>query len=323
VIWVLSRGGAGALATGCSGGYVMGLFDNQRARLIRRGRPIRASIGANGSGKTALAVYDLLPSLEAGRPVLSTVRLLDYENPRLCDDNLSCDCDKSDEGRHRAAHPGYVPWVTWAQLSDFEHGEVLADEITGVASGREWSSLPGPILNMLCQLRRRDITFTWTAPSWAMADSTLKRVSQVATVCTGFMPVRGIDSSGGGRAWSNNRLFRWTTFDAMLLTDLEAGKREKLKRLAFALQWGPGHPMFDAYDTWDVVETVGKTSEGGACMSCNKPQKREYCECHSAPARSPRARRSAGWEQPPSTVEVLSLARTSSELVDQALESGQ
>jgi len=297
----------------------VGLFNNEKARLIRRGRPIRATIGANGSGKSALAVYDLLPSLEAGRPVLSTVRLLDYEDPRLCDD-LDCSCDKGDPVRHKAAHACYVPWVNWRQLSDFEHGEVLADEITGVASGREWSSLPGPILNMLCQLRRRDITFTWTAPSWAMADSTLKRVSQVATVCTGFMPVKGVDSAGGGRAWSNNRLFRWMTFDASLLTDLEAGKREKLKRLAFAMQWGPGHPMFDAYDTWDTVETVGKTSEGGACMECNKPQKREFCTCGETHGRAPRARRSAGWEQPPAAIE-LALARTGAELVGQALES--
>jgi len=258
----------------------MSLFNNTRARLTRRGFPIRAYIGSNGSGKSACAVYDLLPSLEAGRHVLSTVRLLDYESPRPCDDG-NCPCLKSDEKRHKAAHELYVPWTRWQQLADAEHLDVFADEITGVASGREWSSLPAPIANLLCQLRRRDVTLSWTAPSWSFGDSILKRTSQAATICSGLLPVTGVDSSGGGRVWRNNRLFRWMTYDAMLLSDLEAGKREKLRQMAFALQWGPGHPMFLAYDTWDAVESVGANVDGssGACMVCNRQKRRETCDC--------------------------------------------
>ena len=43
----------------------------------RRGFPIMAYVGPNGGGKSLAMVKDTVPSLRAGRRVLSTVRLLD------------------------------------------------------------------------------------------------------------------------------------------------------------------------------------------------------------------------------------------------------
>lgn len=271
----------------------MSVFYNTSARRLRRGYPIRAAVGANGSGKSACSVFDLLPSLDAGRPVVSTVRLLDWRNPRPCDDP-SCSCDKLDELRHRAAHPSYVRWTGWADLIDIEHADFFADEVTGVASGRDWSAMPSAVVRVLVQLRRRDVTFTWTAPSWAMADSVLKRCSQAVTLCRGYLPVEGVDSRGEERSWRNRRLFRWSTYDAMLLDDFEAGKRDKLTRLADAWHWGPGSDVFDAYDTFDAVDMVAFPNSSGPCERCGGRQQPRACDCAeyvaSRPARAPRTR---------------------------------
>lgn len=62
------------------------MFHNETKRRLRRAMPITGYCGPNGSGKSAACVWDTMPSLAMGRTVLSTVRLLDWENPRPCDD---------------------------------------------------------------------------------------------------------------------------------------------------------------------------------------------------------------------------------------------
>ena len=49
----------------------------ERARKMRRGFAIHFYSGKNGGSKSAALVFDTLPDLDAGTPVLSTVRLLD------------------------------------------------------------------------------------------------------------------------------------------------------------------------------------------------------------------------------------------------------
>lgn len=63
---------------------VWAYFRHERKRRERRAWPIHGYTGSNGGGKSAAMVWDTIPSLEAGRPVLSTVRVLDYLNPREC-----------------------------------------------------------------------------------------------------------------------------------------------------------------------------------------------------------------------------------------------
>ncbi|MGC3955655.1 MAG: hypothetical protein QM804_15640 [Propionicimonas sp.] len=177
-----------------------------------------------------------------------------------------------------AAHECYVPWTDWGQLLDAEHCDVLADEITGVASGRSWSDLPAPILNMLCQLRRRDVVLRWTAPAWAMADSVLKRTTQAVTICSGYLPREVQD---GSRQWRERRLFRWLTYDAQMFTEVEndPARRAKLSKLCFSLTWGPSSDMFSAYDTYDAVTSIGTVSDAGTCMRCGGTRRRPACSC--------------------------------------------
>lgn len=262
-------------------------------RTIRRGYPIHGYVGPNGGGKSTAAIWDTLPSLAAGRPVLSTVRLVDYDNPRPCDDSACAhpEHDKAEAGtpvKHLASHPCWIPWTNWRQLLEVEHCDVLADEVTGVASSRDSQSMPAQVANALVQLRRRDVTFRWTAPSWSRADLIIRECSQATTFCRGYLPVSvPVGEGEEDRAWRHRRLFKWVTYDAAEVDEMTQGKREKMKPWVFDLHWGPGSPAFAAFDTFDAVSSIGQVSDHGRCMTCGGRRSVPACSCsdYVAPAR--------------------------------------
>lgn len=259
------------------------------AYRTRRGYPIHAYVGPNGSGKTLAMVRDTLPTLDSGRKVLSTVRLLDYRNPRPCDD-LTCSLPGHGfdaEGMplvpdHLAAHPAWVPLDDWPLLLEAEHCDVLMDEVTGVASSRESSGMPAAVANLLVQLRRRDVVLRWTAPSWARADKIIRECSQAVTACLGYMPVPDAED-GTDRQWRRRRLFRWRTFDAGDFEEWTVGKAEDLRPWCREWYWGPGSPAFAAYDTLDAVLSIGHVLETGRCATCGGRRSLPACACPDRP----------------------------------------
>lgn len=264
------------------------LFQSTRPRSIRRGYPIQAYVGPNGSGKSAAAVWDTIPTLLAGRPVLSTVRLLDFENPRPCDDDS---CTSPNHLMHQAAHPLWIPLTDWQQLLDARFCDVIMDEVTGVASSRESSGMPAAVANLLVQLRRRDVVLRWTAPSWTRADKIIRETSQAVTYCLGYFPVDAGGSADEDRLWRRRRMFKWKTYDASEFEEFSLGKSEKMSAWASQLFWGPGSPVFSAYDTDDSVLSIGHVLDTGTCATCGGRRSRPSCSCpdYSPP---PRARRS-------------------------------
>ncbi|TNY34423.1 hypothetical protein EIO00_23895, partial [Thermomonospora catenispora] len=101
---------------------------------MRRTHPIRGYFGLNGSGKSWAMVHDAIPDLEAGRPCLSTVRILDYTNPRRCEltqetcDDWEAHTSVDMEGRpvgHGHPHPLWIPLTEWSQVLEFKGGPVL------------------------------------------------------------------------------------------------------------------------------------------------------------------------------------------------------
>lgn len=265
----------------------MKMLRNVKKRASRRGWPIHGYVGPNGSGKSAGMVWDTLPTLAAGRPVLSTVRLLDWENPRGCDDLLCTNPEHEaaqalgmawSEVEHRAAHPLWLPFTSWDQLLEAEHCDVLMDEVTGVASSRESHSMPAPVANTLVQMRRRDVVVRWSAPSWARADKIIRECSQAVTYCVGYLPKEAADESGE-RLWRHRRLFKWRTYDAADFEDFTAGKREQLRPMVVDWHWGPGSPVFDAYDTFDAVLSIGTVTDSGRCYTCGGSRRVPECSC--------------------------------------------
>src|SRR5690606_25349298 len=127
----------------------------------------------------------------------------------------------------------------WDQLLSFSGGDVLMDEVIGIAASEQGKSLPKEVQLFLNQLRRRDVLLRWTAPSWSRANIVLREVTQAVTVCRGYLAKyenRGDES----RMWGLRRLFRWTTYDAMDFTTWTDTKEGTLKGKVNAWLWRPG-----------------------------------------------------------------------------------
>lgn len=284
------------------------MFSNTKKRAQRRAWPIMGYVGPNGSGKSAFAVWDTIPSLLAGRPVLSTVRILDFERPRPCE---GCNEDghlipvyepverpegmtvadwirsTSPEERrrkvgdrvHAAAHPLFIPFTNWQQLLDARGTDVLMDEVTGVGSSRESHSMPAPVANRLVQMRRRDVTIRWTSPAWARADKIIRECSQAVTYCVGYMPKRVAGDNGADRVWRSRRMYRGRTYDAAAFEDFTVGKREQLPAMLSQWLWGPGSGVFKVYDTFDAVSSIGTVTDSGTCYECGGRRTAPQCSC--------------------------------------------
>lgn len=239
----------------------------------RRAAAIHAYVGPNGGGKSLAMVYDTLPSLdvnwhcenpdhlhtqqgqvEGRRRVLSTVTLIDPQTGK--------------------PHDQYEKLEHWRQLLEVEHGDVLMDEVQGVASSRQHQSLPPAILNLILQLRRRDVLLRASAPAYARMDVALREVTQAVTFCKGFLGKREENA-----LWPSNRMFLWRTYDALEFDEFTAGKREQLSTLTRQFYWRPGGDAHRWYDTHAAVSSISDATEGGTCLMCGGRRRRPSCSC--------------------------------------------
>jgi hypothetical protein len=249
------------------------------SRARRRAYPIHMYVGRNGAGKSLAAVYDTMPDLDEGRPCLSTVRLLDFRNPRECDDEL-CAHPMHGMPGHMAAHPLYIPFTMWGQLLEFSGGSVLMDEITGVADSNESAGLPAAAANHLAQMRRVDTTVRLTGLNFVRANKRIRESINAVTRCTSMFPVDA--KSDGGRIWRQRRLATWRTYDAQSLPvdDISEHAYETADLLVMGRHWIPTSPAIAAYDSLDSVLTVGTVSDAGRCVQCGGTRRNPECECH-------------------------------------------
>lgn len=263
--------------------YVPGISKGRLSNLAQN--PIAAFVGFNGMGKTMAAVAASMHHLDAGRPVLSTVRLLDYRNPRPCDDP-GCLSVAHGEAGHMAAHPLWIPFTDFRQLFEFgvggtlapQGGHVLMDEVTGVADAREHASMPVQVANYLPQMRRRDVTLAWTTIAWTFADVRLRRLTLSATWAVGFMP-----KYSGNTMWPSNRVFYYRTYDAAnLKDDFHSAKRDDLKAMhKVFFRRGPSLVQ-TAYASGEAVQTLGAANDAGMCLSCGGKRAMPKCRCIGA-----------------------------------------
>lgn len=241
--------------------------DHARSAARRRAYPIRAYVGSNGGGKSLAAVHDALHAMDNGRRVLSNVRLWDPETGQ--------------------PHRLWIPLTSFTQLLEARGCDVLMDEVTGVASSRESTSLPPQVANLLVQLRRRDLSLMWTTPAWARADKIIREVTQLVTVCKGSLPER---SGDGLREWRPKRLFTWRSYDAGTFDEWNTGLQDRTRKRHAELIltqrfWRPGSRTEDAYRTYEEVAVLGwSISVGGTCLSCGGRRIVPKCSCNDQPA---------------------------------------
>lgn len=254
----------------------------RRVPLVSKGRieqiaasPIAGFVGWNGSGKSLAATAAAMVHLERGRPVLSTVRLLDYLDPRDCDDD-SCTWLGHGEPGHRAAHPLWQPLEDFEQLYTARDTHVLLDEVNGVADAREHQSMPPAVARFLPQLRRRNVTLHWTTIGWSFADVRIRRITYCVVHATGLMGVKQPD-----HLWRANRLFMWRVYAAKDFDAFESRKGEGVKAVGRHVFWRPGSDVERAYDSMDVVTDLGSVTDG-KCEICGLKARVQYCAGHGA-----------------------------------------
>lgn len=244
----------------------------EKAARNRRRFPIHAYVGSNGSGKTLAAVMDSMASLRAGRRVLSTVRLTQWDPHVPCEQE---DCPSPRHPEHGAAHPLWVPFTNWGQLLEADHCDVIMDEMAGIANSRSSMALPMAIDVLAQQLRHHDVIVRWTAPNWKRADLVFREVTQAVTVCSGYMREK---DHGGESLWRPRRLFRWSTYDPRDLAE-DGDPRQDARKLWSTWFWGPGSEVFRAYDSLDDVQLVGTVTDGGRCVVCGGRRQVPVCRC--------------------------------------------
>lgn len=238
-----------------------------KARERRNSFTIHGYTGSNGGGKTMAAVYDSLPALAAGRPVVSTCRILDPATGE--------------------PHPLWVPLDDFRLLLDLSYCDVILDEVTGVASSRDSAGMPSAVLNRLMQLRKGDVTIRWTTPNWKRADTGIREVTQGLTTAVGLMPANVVSTSEDGmvRRWRPRRLFVWRTYDARNFDEWTTAKERsktstyRIRPVAQQVLWGPGALVRDCYDTYEHALSLGVVSDAGLCMDCGGGRTKRKCLC--------------------------------------------
>ena len=290
--------------------WLPGFMSEAEAVKKRRGFAIHAYIGANGSGKSATACLDTLPTLRGimwncqnpdhfhssqgvysgVRKVLSTMR---FTTP---------------DGE---AHPLWIPLTDYSQLPQFEHGDLILDEVGGAVASSTGDDIPMSVKAVLQEMRRKEVNIRWTAPSWARASKVLRECSLGVTVAKGKFAVRDTDevqffgwhemesidvdhgyqlvtkvcttdgphTHSAGRTWGSRRMFSTATFDATQFDEWTSAKREKLKPVVRQIIWRPGHELEQAYDTHAHVNKLGQVTDSGRCDTCMGYKPRRKCEC--------------------------------------------
>lgn len=254
----LDSGGDGAQAGQPDRAPAATVFDpgKDHGRKFRRSMPISAYVGANGSGKTLCMVHDILPSLFSGRDIFTTVPL------HLPDGTVP---------------PNVHILTSWRQILDAEHADILLDEVSAICSSRDIYALPPQVATILQQLRKRDLTLRWTAPSWSRADRMLRETTQLLTVCHGW-----ISHKDPANSWRRHVFFQFVSFDSGDYADFtdaaHIGRRLKpLKRSFYAI--GPHAVAPSCYDTLAQVSTIGTVLDSGRCAVCGGRRTVPECTC--------------------------------------------
>lgn len=216
---------------------------------------ITAYVGANGSGKTALAVHERIRhAARTGRPLYSTVDVH----------------WRAERGKYKGKFVESQPITGWSQLQQVEGADFLLDEVAALASSRETIGLPPELVNWLGSLRHHDVTCTWTAPSWNRADKVLREVTQVIVA---MRPL--VQFSHRGRLWPRTYYGFAGVYNVMGSSDGDAplGRPNGMRIVPVWKLLSIG-----AYDSWAGVPHLSEHSP--LCQVCGLLRRREYCRGH-------------------------------------------
>lgn len=215
-----------------------------RFRSLVRNAPVVGFTGANGVGKTLVAVSEAIYDMSKGRRVVSTVPI------------------DSPYGKSE-------PLLSLRHLLDLRDCTVLIDEVSVVLSSRSTGSLPEEAVTFLQSLRHQGITLRWTAPAWMRADVLLREVTQVSVGVTGVWSY-----TRSGSFWPTPRAVLVGAMDCVGIPLDARPERVVGRRL-----WLPSRlPGWGAYDSEADVSRIGWVKQSGTCVDCGGSVPRAKCD---------------------------------------------
>lgn len=287
-------------------GLVVGLVVLLKLRRPPSWQPpfgIQAFCGYNGSGKTMVAVEELvLPALRAGFVVASNVRL---------------QVEKLGFSAHQ-----FVPLTSWRQILRLGvHSEagksitgnrpcvLLLDEATACLPARAHQSTPAELLSVLDQFRKHDIAVGITVPNFGKIEKFLRGCIMAVVYCEGgnpdpwlrdetkprrtgwravFAPGYPVlrDAEGRKMAWEGlwgaNRTFWVSVYRADAFEDASRNVIDKLEPLAERrVDRRRGDAML-LVNTREAVNLLDYVQEG-RCAHCGKRVRETYCDGKACP----------------------------------------
>ncbi len=264
-------------------------------------------LGANGDGKSAGLVGCRMHTLARGIPDLGTVRIVDWQNPRPCEDSS---CTFPGHPDHGAAHPLWTPLVSYDQMLAWDRGTISLDEVQGIGDVHDSGGMPYQWRNAVRKLRHSDVSLMWTAPDWGSAPVPVRRVTRVVVQATGKRgvpvylpcetcqqvhpkPTAGCSDRSRRRLWDANRRLRYAAYDARAFDEWTEAKRKPENRLARAALWMPKAAVGRAYDSHGPVLSIAAADHAGTCIGCGGTRRRQECSCEDYVMYKARHRRGA------------------------------
>ena len=210
--------------------------------------PIMGFVGANRSGKSALAVdYAIRLAERKGAPLWS---------------NIAITADGLETHRISGMH-------------DFSHiaaSVVLLDDILAVAPARSSQDAPVDLTMRLASLGHRDCVVVWTTPAYSDVDISLRKVTQSVVA---VRPIYRREIKGtlaeGGQMWPQTLLSYAKTFstigeESVTIDKTTPRTSHGLVRLSKL--------RLDAYNTREEIVMLADHS---VCPVCHLRKRREYC----------------------------------------------
>jgi len=215
-----------------------------RFRSLIEGAPVVGFTGANGAGKTLVAVSEACRVMAQGREVVSTVPIV-------------------------SPWGNSSPLRSLRQLLDLRDVTVLIDEVSVVFSSRATGSLPPEVETFLQSMRHQGVTLYWTAPAWKRCDVVLRETTQVSVSVTPMMRY-----TRPGQFWPTPRLIAAGAMDCIGVGTDDAPVKVLRRRM-----YRPSRlPGWGAYDSEAEVARIGWPRQSGVCVDCGGRTKPVYCD---------------------------------------------
>lgn len=216
---------------------------HRRFRSLIKNCPVVGFTGANGAGKTLVAVSEAIQDLRVGRRVVSTVPI-NYRGLRS------------------------EPLLSYRQLLDLENCTLLVDEVSVVFSSRATGEMPQDVVTFLQTMRHQDVTLRWTAPSWKRADLLVREVTQAVVGVHGLARY-----TVKGEFWPKPRLVLCGMLETVSIATDDDPEKIIGRRI-----WAPKRlPGWGAYDSMADVERLGGHAQDRRCLDCGGTKRPEPC----------------------------------------------